>query len=205
MPKGGIGLYSSGWGRAPGMHALDGATEVRQVVIRDGVVRYNSSRLSDGTKFVGSLVLLGSDHGATLLRTRLKVGQRVSVKRSLSVPAHVAVSGSVQLLRGGEITTTDNRELHPRTAVGIDRDLHLIHLVVVDGRSENSGGHTLVQLAELLRSLGDEDGLNLDGGGSSTMVAADPAGVVAVRNTPSDGHERAVPNGLAFRYVPPKS
>ena len=117
--------------------------------------------------------------------------------------ARVAVSGSAQLLRGGAVTTTDNGELHPRTAVGIDRDLRLLHLVVVDGRSATSTGQTLLQLANLLKSLGDEDALNLDGGRSTTMVARDETGLLGVRNSPAAGSERPVPNGLGFTYTPP--
>ncbi len=93
------------------------------------------------------------------------MGQRVRVRRSLSVPARVAVGGSVQLLRNGAVTTRDNRELHPRTAVGIDRDGRRLHLVVADGRSSSSRGLTIVQLAGLLDSLGDEDALNRTGVG----------------------------------------
>ena len=115
----------------------------------------------------------------------------------------MAVGGSVQLIRSGTVITKGNGELHPRTAIGIDRDLRLLHLVVVDGRSESSSGQTLLQLANLLRSLGDDAALNLDGGGSSTMVAKDPVGVLGVRNSPSDGSPREVPNGLGFRYTPP--
>ena len=116
----------------------------------------------------------------------------------------MAVGGSVQLIRNRTVVTNDNGELHPRTAIGVDRDLRLLHLVVVDGRSESSSGHTLLQLANLLRSLGDDAALNLDGGGSSTMVAKDPAGVLGVRNSPSDGTQRGVPNGVGFRYNPPR-
>jgi len=197
----GIGLYTPAWGLAPGKRVVGGATRLRQVVIRNGVVVSNGTRLSSGRPFSGYL-LVGRGRGATALKA-LRVGRHAAVHKSLSVAAHVAVSGSTRLLHNGAITTTDNAQLHPRTAVGIDRDQRLLHLVVVDGRSENSGGQTLLQLAGLLRSLGDEEGLNLDGGGSSTMVARDPAGSVAVRNQPSDGHERAVPNGLGFRYVAP--
>jgi exopolysaccharide biosynthesis protein len=74
---------------------------------------------------------------------------------------------------------------------------------VVDGRQDFSRGLTLVELARLMRRLGAEAALNLDGGGSSTMVAADQAGVVGVRNSPSDGRQRAVPNGLGLTYTAP--
>jgi hypothetical protein len=201
VTRGGIGLYTPSWGNAPGRRVANRATVVRQVVVRGGIVRSNRPTLSSGTPIYGDL-LIGRDHGAVALQ-ELRVGERVNVQRSLTIPARVAVSGSVQLLHSGRVTTKDNKELHPRTAIGIDRDRRLLHLVVVDGRAESSGGKTLLQLAQLLRSLGDEEGLNLDGGGSSTMVARNPAGRVLLRNHPSDGHERPVPNGLGFRYTPP--
>ena len=201
VAPGGVGDYTSAWGRASGRRITDTATAVREVNVRNGVVASNRTTLTSGPVISGDL-LVGRGAGATALRS-LKLGQRVQVQRSLSVPAEVAVSGSVQLLHNGQTTTTDNNELHPRTAIGIDGDQRLLHLVVADGRSESSGGETLLQLAQLLQSLGDEEGLNLDGGGSSTMVAEDPAGTLAVRNVPSDGSERPVPNGLGFRYTPP--
>lgn len=59
---------------------------------------------------------------------------------------------------------------HPRTAVGVKEDGHWI-FVVVDGRQpRKSVGMTLHELASYMRQLGCTDALNLDGGGSSTMV-----------------------------------
>jgi Phosphodiester glycosidase len=197
----GIGLYTSAWGRTAGRSVVNGARRVRQVVIRDGVVRSNSIRLSSGSTITGS-VLVGRGDGAGRLRD-LRVGRRVRIEKALGTGARMAVGGSVQLIRSRTVLTKDNGELHPRTAIGIDRDLRLLHLVVVDGRSESSSGQTLLQLANLLRSLGDDAAINLDGGGSSTMVAKDPVGVLGVRNSPSDGSPRKVPNGLGFRYTPP--
>jgi len=197
----GIGRYNSAWGRTAGRSVVDGASRVRQVVIRDGVVRSNSTRLSSGSTITGS-VLVGRGEGGGRLRD-LRVGRRVRFEHALGTSARMAVGGSVQLIRSRTVLTKDNSELHPRTAIGIDRDLRLLHLVVVDGRSESSSGQTLLQLANLLRSLGDDAAINLDGGGSSTMVAKDPAGLLGVRNSPSDGSQREVPNGLGFRYTPP--
>ncbi len=199
----GIGLYTAGWGRTSGKRVVERAGRVRQVVVRNGVVRSNRTRLSARTAIRGDL-LVGRGDGAARLAT-LRVGQRVRIEKRLSVPARVAVGGSVQLLRGGARTTHQNTELHPRTAIGIDQDQRLLHLLVADGRTQASRGLTLVQLARLMRSLGDEDALNLDGGGSSTMVAGNSAGVVGVRNRPSDGRQRYVPNGLGFRYTAPRS
>jgi hypothetical protein len=81
---------------------------------------------------------------------------------------------------------------HPRTAVGLSRDSTKLYLVTVDGRSESSSGMSLAELTELLQSLGVFQGLNFDGGGSTTLVLR---GVLA--NHPSDSTgERAVGNAL---------
>ncbi|MGQ0701632.1 MAG: phosphodiester glycosidase family protein [Gemmatimonadales bacterium] len=73
--------------------------------------------------------------------------------------------------------------------------------MVVDGRQlPYSDGMTLRELAELLRGLGAREAINLDGGGSSTLVYADPdsAGQLRVANRPSDATgERPVGNALA--------
>ena len=88
---------------------------------------------------------------------------------------------------------------HPRTAVGYDADSSRLWLVVVDGRQPpHSVGMTLPELAALFESLGTEEALNLDGGGSTTLVL----GSVPV-NRPSDGTgERAVVNALALVRSP---
>ena len=98
----------------------------------------------------------------------------------------------------GNFTTTR----HPRTAVGIANDGRRLILVVVDGRQKPySDGMSLRELATLLLALGARDALNLDGGGSSAFVFADPDSARALRvaNRPSDPTgERAVGNALAI-------
>jgi hypothetical protein len=76
---------------------------------------------------------------------------------------------------------------HPRTAAGIDGDGHLI-LVTLDGRTAAGGGVTLDELGQYMSWLGCVDGMNFDGGGSTTMwVAGQPASGVV--NYPSDNGE----------------
>lgn len=76
---------------------------------------------------------------------------------------------------GGEITVTAEDEVgkamadNPRTAIGVLEPGHYV-LIVSDGRTRESDGLTLLQLAEFMQSLGVTVGYNLDGGGSSTMV-----------------------------------
>jgi len=70
---------------------------------------------------------------------------------------------------------------HPRTAVGVRADGRIL-LVAVDGRQpELSVGMTIAELASLLRELGAVEAVNMDGGGSTTMVIR-----ARVVNSPSD-------------------
>jgi exopolysaccharide biosynthesis protein len=75
----------------------------------------------------------------------------------------------------------------PRTAIGMISANHYV-FVVVDGRSSQSAGVTLPELADIMRSLGATEAYNLDGGGSSTMVSDGSL----VNNPLGKGHERGV-------------
>jgi len=81
---------------------------------------------------------------------------------------------------------------HPRTGVGFSRDSSTLFLITVDGRSESSSGMSLAEFAALMQALGVAQGLNLDGGGSTTLVVRGQ-----VVNHPSDSTgERKVGNAL---------
>ena len=58
---------------------------------------------------------------------------------------------------------------NPRTAIGMIEPLHYV-FVVCDGRTGESEGLSLYELAQFMRALGVDTAYNLDGGGSSTMV-----------------------------------
>ena len=79
------------------------------------------------------------------------------------------------LINGGQVTVRSSDEVgramtsNPRTAIGQISEGHYL-LVVSDGRTKESTGLSLRQLAELMQSLGAQIAYNLDGGGSSTMV-----------------------------------
>jgi exopolysaccharide biosynthesis protein len=82
---------------------------------------------------------------------------------------------------------------HPRTAVATSSN-GLLYFVVVDGRRSDATGINLKDLSTLLLDIGANDGMNLDGGGSSTFVTNS-----IVRNKPSDGNERAVSSIFCLR------
>ncbi len=138
-------------------------------------------------------------------------GDAAVVRRSLAIwqPStsftDVLATGPM-LVWDGELTDQEtigfNLTHHPRTAAGITSDNQLV-LVTVDGRNAQSAGLTINELALLMRALGCEYAVNLDGGGSTTMWIRD-RGVV---NHPSDnrafdaGGERAVANAVLVRLA----
>jgi exopolysaccharide biosynthesis protein len=103
-----------------------------------------------------------------------------------------AVGGYPMLLENGQLVAcTTDCGVQPRTGVGVTADGRIL-LVVVDGRQPRwSVGPTAVEFARILRDLGAVTALNLDGGGSSTMVVEGE-----LVNRPSDGRERAISNAI---------
>ena len=79
------------------------------------------------------------------------------------------------LVENGQIAVTENDEVgmamasNPRTAIGTVAKNHYL-FVVSDGRTSESAGLSLYELANFMKSLGATNVYNLDGGGSSTMV-----------------------------------
>lgn len=108
------------------------------------------------------------------------------------------VSGHPTILWGGQQRNNNGDSLctvrHPRTAVGLSQDRRTLYMVVVDGRKPNRLGFTCDELSAFLKELGAWDGMNLDGGGSSTMWMGG-----SIINYPSDSTgERVVGNHLAL-------
>lgn len=118
-----------------------------------------------------------------------------------------AISGRDVIVSGGKPAdrfSTDQGpdDPHPRTVVALDAAAIGLLLLVVDGRQPNySEGVTLPELAALVVGFGGWTALNLDGGGSSTLVAEGPDGRPRVLNSPihgrhPPGRERPVANHL---------
>jgi len=89
---------------------------------------------------------------------------------------------------------------HPRAALGITAHGRLL-AVACDGRSRADAGLTLEELAALLAGLGARSAINLDGGGSTSLVVGG-----RLRNRPRGGWERPEPGGrpvsTALLFVP---
>jgi exopolysaccharide biosynthesis protein len=122
------------------------------------------------------------------------------------IPSRIrhAISGDRMLvLKGEPVEGLDDEVRHPRTAIGMSFNGRWLYLVVIDGRQPlYSEGATLQELAEILADLGAQYAMNLDGGGSSTMVIAGEDGMPILLNSPIDnyipGRERPVANHIGI-------
>lgn len=125
-------------------------------------------------------------------------------------PVYNAISGLLMLLRNGKpvpLPANIDDVPEPRTAVGVDKERKHLILIIVDGRQPNySEGVSMKELAEIFRTYGASDVLNLDGGGSSTLVIEGPDRKPEVLNCPIDNHipgrERPVANHLGVFALP---
>lgn len=133
-------------------------------VIRNGVL-YRSTAKSGAEDLViyddGSLAIVQES--------------QVTAQELLEDGANNVLSFGPALVENGEIAVSENDEVgrakasNPRTAIAVIDELHYL-FVVSDGRTAESEGLSLYELAVFLQSKGVQTAYNLDGGGSSTMV-----------------------------------
>jgi len=149
----------------------------------------------------GGAVLSGHGTSRRWLLDHVVVGDTLALLLQLlplEKPVREAIGGLPRIVRDGHVSVEEGvgsfaTARHPRTAVGFSRDSTQLYLVTVDGRQPNySVGMSLYELAEFLIDFGAYQAINLDGGGSTTMVVRD-----SVVNRPSDATgERPVANAL---------
>lgn len=153
---------------------------------------------------------------ATWLTGTVKVGDTLNVSEATSpYPLQgqttgstpyvaTAVSGGADLLTNGQLGVPlqgggENNVNYPIVGIGVTKDGTHAIMAVFDGRlAENQAvGLTRPQFAEWFAQQGAYNAVEFDSGGSAEMVGRAPGGQqVSVFNTPSDGAERPVANGL---------
>ncbi|NNJ07034.1 multidrug transporter [Streptomyces sp. PKU-MA01144] len=205
VPANGVGAYNAQWGEADRALTVDGARRAAEVAVADGKVTAAAGPPGKGPVPPGATVLVGRDAGADAL-TALAVGDPVGWEyrpraATGEVPRTAIGAGELLVVDGEPVEHEGggNDTAAPRTAVGFSRDGAVMRILTVDGRQADSGGVTLTELGLMMRREGAHNAVNLDGGGSSTLVAREPGSdTMRVENSPSDGTERPVPNGLAL-------
>ncbi|MFB8789155.1 MAG: phosphodiester glycosidase family protein [Potamolinea sp.] len=121
-----------------------------------------------------------------------------------------AVAGAQILVEHGKSIIKEDsvkpKELHPRTAVAIDEKGEKLWLILVDGRQPfYSEGVTLAELKNIAMELGADSVLNLDGGGSTTLVMAGCCGLHLLNSpihTKIPMRQRPVANHLGIYALP---
>jgi Phosphodiester glycosidase len=212
LAENGVGLFTPAWGTASRTRATCGSdtdrnapcgTDTEEVTVSGGRVVSETATPGSGPIPPGTLVLVGREGGADALRG-LRVGDPVAVVDRLAAtsripPFRFAIGGFPILAGGHPLDGLDTTVAAVRTAAGTSADGHRLWLLALDGVSETDAGLTIAELAQLLRDLGAAAGVNLDGGGSSTLVAREPgADHVTVRNHPSGVAERPIPEGIGI-------
>lgn len=160
-------------------------------VIRNGVLYRNTS--GGGEDLViyadGSFGIINEDD--------------VTAEELLASGARNVLSFGPALVENGSVAVSENDEVgramasNPRTAIGVIGELHYV-FVVADGRTSDSDGLSLYELAAFMESLGAETAYNLDGGGSSSMVF-----LGNIINNPANGrksNERSVSDIVYIGY-----
>ena len=179
--------------------ALNGdfyGTQEKGYVIRNGVLYRN-----EGSADREDLVIYGDGSFEIISEGE------VSAEQLLENGAVQTLSFGPALVEEGEISVGLNEEVgramasNPRTAIGIKADGTYL-LTVSDGRTDESEGLSLYELAEFMQSMGAVTAYNLDGGGSSTMVfngtvVNDPTGGRAGHGS---GSERSVSDIVYIGY-----
>ena len=153
----------------------------------------------------GEIYSQGNGIGPTLYISRSKRARFNSAEGGI----FNAISGNLMLLAAGKtlpeaLQAEEGHVPQPRTAIALDKNGRRLIIVVVDGRQPNySEGATLAELAEILIDQGAYFGMNLDGGGSTTLAAESDTGKARLLNSPIDhnipGRERPVGNHLGIR------
>ena len=161
------------------------------------------------------VVLSGHGTSSSFLNTNCAAGDTIRVLPTLT-PAGLPrvkelIGGYPRIVKNGQNygitgfleeggTGTFHTDRHPRTAVGFSQDSSKLFLVTVDGRQAHSLGMSLTELADFMIAAGVWQAVNLDGGGSTTMVLHNK-----VMNKPSDNAERTVSNALLAITTAPRT
>lgn len=215
-------IYTSAWGGAERPTNSATQTMAIEVLVRGDVVE----QMSDGTPIPGSVpadgyILRAHGKAAQFIKTNMQIGQAVKadytlVSQTTKQPVEAA---SFQMLVGGHTLLVDNgaasafsrdvtgvsgSSYTSRSGIGYSKDGTKVYMIT----SEKSGSNTglsLKELQQIMVQLGVYKGVNLDGGGSTTMTER-PLGSTNVQlaHPTQESSQRAVANGIGVFTTAPQ-
>lgn len=190
----------------------DNYNDIMEVVVDNAEI----SEIREGKPAVeiplNGYVVITRGEGKQLIKNNFRVGDTLEMDISTSTDwknLEMAVTGGCVLVDKGKIPETFSHNIsgrHPRTGIATSKDGRQIIMVTVDGRQQSSIGMTLEEFAQLMIELGAFNAINMDGGGSTTMVARE-LGTDNLKevNKPSDGVARRVANAVGIISIAPPS
>jgi len=202
-----LNMYTPRWGEKS-RGQLPGLSGMVEMVVENDTVREIRRDLPGTVIPQNGYVLAGHGTAGKFLTDNFQVNDPVQVTYTVSPEndnLQAAVGGQALLVKDGKRHwfTQNITGKKARTAIGASQDGKKLYLVVVDA-GNTSRGMTQEELADFMVSAGAWTALNLDGGGSSTMVArqlGDQA--VSLLNAPVHASERSVPNGIGIFSTAP--
>lgn len=203
----GIVIYTRDWRT----ESLGSTNNITEVVVVDNVVEEIRKGLPPVEIPENGYVIASLNDFNMFTSDNLVVGEPVALELRLTPNysnIQTAVGGGSMLVKDGQVApiTHNISGVNPRTAIGVNRDGTKLYLVTVDGRQAASVGMTMNEMSNLLIELGCYQGMNLDGGGSTTMVTKTAYNeTLKVVNTPSDGSLRNVANGVGVKSMAPRT
>ncbi len=191
--------FNSGMSPAPG-------GEVAEVVVEDGIIKEFRRNLPPVEIPENGYVLVVSEGVSMFLANNFAVGDKIDISYTVSpdiLSKKTAFGSGAMLVKDGKVCESFSHVvsgLNPRSAIGTDQTGTILYLVAVDGRQTQSKGMTMNELAEFMLSLGCYTAVNLDGGGSTNMVAVTPwNSMLHTVNSPTEN--RKVINSVGIKYT----
>jgi hypothetical protein len=218
----GLFMYTNAWGQVG--RSNDGTTVPTEVLVRNGIVeRIAVTGVLDMIAPTDGYILRASGKADEFVQNHLKVGDRLTAdykvtgvdpsKNYDAANFKMMVGGHTILVDEGQPSSysrnksdVDGNSYRARTAIGYSKDQHYAYLITVDNAGD-SKGLNLDELQQFMIKIGVWKGMNLDGGGSTQMVAR-PVGelqsVVTNKLEYGGSYERPVVNAVGVFSTAPK-
>ncbi|ANE46702.1 hypothetical protein SY83_10930 [Paenibacillus swuensis] len=212
-------IYTSDWTNVN--RANDGATKPLEVLVEDNFVKQISEKTLPITPPENGYILRANGTAADYVRAHLHLGEKVTSTYSLQTtnPNQPVDMTGVKTLIGGhtilvnagqpaafsrDVSSISPNSYRSRTALGYSKDGKYAYIITSDAKG-GSAGMNLKELQQFMIKVGVWKGLNLDGGGSTTMVSR-PLGEfnAVLANTPENGSQRRIVNGFGVFSLAPQ-
>lgn len=207
VTTGGITMITSAWGKTV---SVPDYTYAMICAPGDDASTYRMTGFSWGSEKVeiptGGAVFIANYSVNAFLNANFAIGDIIRVETSVSPDIGAireASGGNTLIVKDGEVCefTSNITGKSQRSAMGLSKSGKTLVLATIDGRMTDCKGFDQKDLAEFMIALGCDSAINLDGGGSTTMVTPDPfTGEQTITNTVSSQRKVSTAVGIISMY-----